>query len=111
VPVESTVSVRSSSGLVDLPNPRPGVVGILPAEQPITVLSVLGSGRGHVLVLAAEGHTFGLLVEQVTGLSRIDKGDIGDAPDGQDEVLICGVIRRDGGIILLADPAKLAGRL
>jgi len=103
--------VRFASGLVDLPAPRAGVVGILPADQPITVLSVLGSGRHHVLVVAAAGHTFGLLVEEVTGLSRIDDQDIRVAPDGQDDALICGVINQDDGITLVADPARLAERL
>ena len=111
VPVDAAVAVRFASGLVDLPAPRAGVVGILPADHPITVLSVLGSGRDHVLVLAAAGHTFGLLVEEVTGLSRIDNEDIGVAPDGQDNALICGVISRDDGIVLVADPARLAERL
>lgn len=111
VPVEAAVAVRFASGLVELPAPRTGVVGILPADRPITVLSVLGSGRDHVLILAAEGQTFGLLVEEVTGLSRIDDTDIRVAPDGQAEALISGVISRDDGLVLVADPAALADRL
>jgi chemotaxis signal transduction protein len=111
VPVEAAVAVRFASGLVELPAPRAGVVGILPAEQPITVLSVLGSGRDHVLVLAAEGQTFGLLVEEVTGLGRIDAAEIRIAPDGQAESLISGVISRDDGLVLVADPIALASRL
>lgn len=111
VPVDAAVAVRFASGLIDLPSPRAGVVGILPDDQPITVLSVLGSGRHHVLVLAAGGHTFGLLVEEVTGLSRIDDGDIHVAPDGQAEALISGMIRRDDGVVLVADPAAMASRL
>jgi chemotaxis signal transduction protein len=111
VPVGDALAVRSASGLVPLPMPRPGVVGILPAEQPIPVLSVLGSGRGHVLVLTAEGQTFGLLVEEVTGLSRIDPAEIRVAPEGQAESLVSGVISRDDGLVLVADPAALAGRL
>jgi chemotaxis signal transduction protein len=111
VPVAATVAVRFASGLVELPAPRAGVVGILPAEQPITVLAILGSGRDHVLVLHAEGHTFGLLVQEVTGLSRIDPTAIHVAPDGQDEAFISGVISRDDGLVLVADPAALADRL
>jgi chemotaxis signal transduction protein len=111
VPVEATRSVRLASGLVSLPAPRVGVVGILPAEVPITVLSLLGGGRGHVLVLAVNGQTFGLLVEEVTGLSRIDVSTIQVAPEGQDEELISGVISGEDGLVLVADPVALAERL
>jgi chemotaxis signal transduction protein len=111
VPVDAAVAGRPASGLVDLPAPRAGVVGILPAAKPITVLAVLGSGSDHVLVLTAEGHTFGLLVQEVTGLSRIDPATIHSAPDGQDVAFISGVIKRDDGLVLVADPAALADRL
>jgi hypothetical protein len=111
VPVATAVVVRAASGLVALPVPRAGVVGLLPTDPPIAVLAVLGSGRDHVLVLTVEGQTFGLLVEEVTGLSRIDDAEIGGAPDGQAEDFIAGVITRDDGLVLLADPAVLAGRL
>jgi chemotaxis signal transduction protein len=111
VPVDAAIGVRPASGLVELPAPRAGVVGILPDEHPITVLSLLGGGCDQVLVMAAEGHTFGLLVEEVTGLSSIDEADIGVAPEGQDEAFVSGVISRECGLVLLADPAALAGRL
>ena len=111
IPVDAAVAVRSAAGLVPLPAPRAGVVGILPGGQPITVLSVLGSGRDHILVLSAEGQTFGLLVEEVIGLSRVDDAAISVAPDGQAEAFISGVISRDGGLVLVADPVALAGRL
>jgi chemotaxis signal transduction protein len=111
VPVEATVGVRSAAGLVPLPAPRPGVIGILPADPPLTVLSVLGSGRDRILVLAAVGSTFGLLVEEVTGLSSIDEAEIGSPPEGQHEALICGVVDGAQGLEFLADPAALAKRL
>ena len=101
VPVEAAVAVRLASRLVELPAPRAGVVGILTADQPITVLSVLGSGRNHVLVLTFAGQTFALLVEEVTGLSRVGAdAEIQVAPDGQAETFISGVISRDDGLVL-----------
>ncbi len=111
VPVEDTVGVRSAAGLVPLPVPRPGVIGVLPADPPLTVLSVLGSGRDRILVLAALGSTFGLLVQEVTGLSSIDEAEIGSPPKGQDEALICGIVGSEQGVEFLADPAALAKRL
>lgn len=111
VPVEATVGVRSAAGLLPLPTPRPGVIGVLPADPPLTVLSVLGSGRDRILVLAAAGSTFGLLVQEVTGLSSVDEAAIGNAPEGQDEALVCGVVEGKVGLEFLADPAVLAKRL
>ena len=111
VPIEATVGVRSAAGLVPLPVPRRGVIGVLPANPPLTVLSVLGSGRDRILVLAAVGSTFGLLVEEVTGLSSIDEAEIGSPPEGQHEALICGVVGGEQGLEFLANPAALAKRL
>jgi chemotaxis signal transduction protein len=111
VPIEAAIAVRFASGLVALPAPRAGVVGILPDELPLTVLCLLGDGRHHILVLAAEGHTFGLLVQEVIGLTSIDECDISVAPEGQEEPFISGMISRDSGLVLVADPAALARRL
>jgi chemotaxis signal transduction protein len=111
VPVEAALAVRLATGMTPLPAPRPGVVGVLPADQPITVLSLLGSGHGHVLILASHGQTYGLLVEEVTGLSRVDVADIQAAPNGQDGALISGVINGKDGMVLVADPDALAERL
>lgn len=111
VPVDATLAVRRADGLIPLPAPRPGVVGILPGDEPITVLSVLGDGPDEVLVLVGNGHTFGLLVEAVTGLSRVQEADIHVAPSGQDQALVCGVINGDDGMVLMADTAAMAARL
>jgi chemotaxis signal transduction protein len=111
VPVDAALAVRLPSGLVPLPCPRADVVGLLPEDPPITVLSLLGGGAGHVLILASKGQTFGLLVEEVTGLSRIDADAVQVAPDGQDRALISGVISGDDGLVLVADADALAERL
>jgi chemotaxis signal transduction protein len=111
IPVGSTLGVRPVAGLVPLPAPRDGVVGILPAEQPITVLSVLGAGHDQVLVLSAHDQTFGLLVEEVTGLTTIDAQSIEAAPDGQHQAFIAGVLTDADGLVLVADADALAGRL
>jgi chemotaxis signal transduction protein len=111
LPVESTVGVRLASGVVPLPSPRPNVVGMLPGDPPIVVVSPLGGGAAQVILLEVHGIAYGLLVEQVTGLARVDESDIGPPPAGQDEELVSGVLDHDDGLVLLADPAALAGRL
>ena len=111
VPVESTLGVRMASGMVALPAPRPDVVGVLPGEPPIIVVSPLGAGAEQVLVLQSEGVSYGLLVEQVTGLGRVDEGEIRPAPTGQELALVSGVVGDEGDLVLLADPVAMAKRL
>lgn len=111
VPVEATVAVRTTDGLVPLPAPRPGVAGMLASDHPFPVLSVFGAGRERVLVLEALGVTFGLLVDEVTGLTRTEDSAIGQPPSGQDEALVCGVVAGSDGVVMLADPTMLLKRL
>ena len=111
IDVEAAVAVRPAADLVTLPDPGPDVAGVFPAEHPVSVLSVLGTGSGQVLLLRSGDETFGLLVEAVTGLARVEDDAIGDAPEGQAHALICGVLDGPEGLILMADPGALAARL
>jgi chemotaxis signal transduction protein len=111
VPVQAARSVRPVDGLISLPDPNPDVTGMIPGDPPLTVLSPLHSDRGHILVIQAGEKTFGLLVDAVTGLWRIDDTDIGPPPDGQKNPLVCGTLRSGGRLILVADPSALAGQL
>jgi chemotaxis signal transduction protein len=111
LPVAATRAVRPATGIVALPAPRPGIAGILPGAPPVTVVSVLGSGGGQILMVEAGGRTFGLLVDEVTGLQRIAPGDVRPAPAGQDRALVCGTIDDAGRLVLVIDPAALGSRL
>jgi chemotaxis signal transduction protein len=111
IPVGHTLGVRRADGLVPLPAPRAGVVGILPSTEPLTVLALLGTGCEQVLVLGVGDQTFGLLVEEVTGLTSVDEAEIQMAPNGQDEAYICGVINDGDSVVLVADAHALAARL
>jgi chemotaxis signal transduction protein len=111
VPVESTLGVRAADGIVPLPEPRPDVVGVLPGHPPLTVLAGLGAGRAHVLVLTTESGQYGLFVDEVFGLSRVDEARIGPAPAGQDRSLVSGMVEDAGELVLVADPVALAARL
>lgn len=109
VPVEHAREVRSASGLLPLPAARSGVVGLLrSADEALTVVSVLGLGGGHVLVLDPGGQVFGLLVEEVTGVSTIDDTAVGPPPGGQADDLVAGVISTPSGLVLLVDAAAMA---
>lgn len=111
LPVQSARSVRSVDGLIALPDPNPEVAGMLPGEPPLTVISPLHGDPGHILVIQAGDKTFGLLVDVVTGIRRIDDSDIGPPPDGQLSRLVSGTLRAGDRLLLVADPVALAGHL
>jgi chemotaxis signal transduction protein len=110
--VEHVNEVRSSADLTSLPEPRPGVAGLVRrGDDAITVLSVLGEPGDHIIVLEDGGLTFGLLVEEVTGVQQIQDAEIGPPPPGQDRATVSGVLAGDEGLVLLLDCASLRGRL
>lgn len=111
LPVDATRAVLRSSGMVRLPAPHPDVSGIVPGDPPLTVISPLGTGGAHILVISADERTFGLQVEQVTGLRLVDDADIHPAPRGQDDPLVSGTIDSWGELVLVASASALAGRL
>ena len=111
LPVDVARAVRPADGMVPLPAARPDVCGIVPGDPPLTGLSPLGPGGRHILVVETGGKRFGLLVDAVSGLRRIDEADIQHAPEGQDRTLVSGTIDVGNGLILVADPAALAERL
>jgi chemotaxis signal transduction protein len=111
VPVEATRAVLRASGMINLPAPQPDVSGIIPGEPPLTVISPFGAGGAHILVISADDQTFGLQVEQVTGLRRVDEVDIHPAPRGQHDQLVSGTIAAWGELVMVASASALAGRL
>jgi chemotaxis signal transduction protein len=111
VPLQATRSVRTDDDLIPLPDPAADIVGIIPGDPPLTVISPLQSAGGHILVMEAGHKTFGLLVDEVTGLERCDGNAIRPAPDGQERVLVSGTLEIDGRVVFVADPTALAARL
>jgi chemotaxis signal transduction protein len=111
LPVEAMRAVRTTSGLLPLPQGRNDVVGILPGDPPLTVIAPFGAGGDRVLVVEAGQKTFGVLVDAVPGLTRVNEADIRPAPDGQDEQLISGTVGSDGELTLVTNPEALVGRL
>jgi chemotaxis signal transduction protein len=111
LPVEATRAVRPATGIVALPAPRPDIAGILAGPPPVTVISALGTAGRQILLVEADGTTFGLLVDEVTGLRRVSPDDIRRTPDGQDRALVCGTFDDAGRLVLVVDAATLGGRL
>lgn len=112
ISVEQVAEVRRAIDLTPLPAPRPGVAGVVRrGDDVLTVLSVLGEGGAHVIVVDAEGLTFGLLVDEVTGVHRVDDSAVGPAPHGQVAGVVAGAIVEDDGVLLLLDAVALRERL
>ncbi|MFC8800101.1 chemotaxis protein CheW [Promicromonospora sp. NPDC057138] len=111
LPLQAARSVRTAAEVIALPDPAADVAGIIPGDPPLTVISPLESSGRHILVIEAQGQTFGLLVDIVTGIQQIDVADIRPAPKGQGRPFVSGTVDRDGRLVFVADPTALAGRL
>ena len=112
LPVGAVRSVGTTDGMVELPDPAHDVTGILPGNPSLTVISPLGAGGSRMLVVEAGDTIFGLLVDEVTGLKKIQEADIRSAPRGQDRSLVSGTLDPDEGpLLLVVDAVALAGRL
>jgi chemotaxis signal transduction protein len=111
LPVQVTRAVRTAETVIALPDPVPDVVGVIAGDPPLTVISALQSKGTQILVVDTGDKTFGLLVDKVTGLLRVDDDLIRPAPSGQQSPLISGILDADGHPVLVADPIALAGRL
>ena len=111
LPVESTLAVRTIEGLVTLPSPREGIVGVLPGDPPLTVLATLGGGGDRVLVAQSDNVPFGVHVLEVLGVQRFDDGEVGPPPTGQQDGLIAGTLSGAAELTLIVDSRALAARL
>jgi chemotaxis signal transduction protein len=111
LPIESTLSVTTIDGLVNLPSPRADVIGVLPSDPPLSVLASLGGGGTHILVLVAQGVKYGLQVLEVFGVQRFADERVGPPPKGQEGGLICGTVGDGAELTLVVDPTVLAARL
>ena len=111
LPIESTLSVTTTDGLVNLPAPRADVIGVLPSDPPLSVLASLGNGGSHVLVLIEQGVRYGLQVVEVFGVQRFEDDQVGPAPMGQQGELISGTVGGAEELTLIVDPTALAARL
>lgn len=114
IPVEQVSEVRSATELAPLPAPLPGVAGLMRrGDGAVPVLAVLGPQGRHAVIIEKGTLSFGLLVEEVTGVLQIDEAHIGAPPPGQDRPLVSGVLKDEAGLglVLVLDVDALAGRL
>jgi chemotaxis signal transduction protein len=108
LPVEAARAVRSNVGMIALPAPRPHVAGLLAGDPPLTVVAPFGRDGQRVIVLEVDDLVYGLLVDTVAGLRRVDETAVRAAPRGQHREIVSGSITIDGHLLLLTDPAAMA---
>jgi chemotaxis signal transduction protein len=106
--------VLGARGLLALPDPRPGVAGLLYRDgSTVTVVSPPGAERGQVLVLDGDGDgdgtSIGLLVDEVVGIERVAQ-EAAAPPAGQRSPLVAGVLAGTRPLLLL-DVGALSGWL
>ena len=111
LPIESTLSVRKLEGMVNLPAPRADVLGVLPGDPPLCVLTSLGAGGEHVLIVESQDVRYGVQVLEVLGVRHFDDDQVGPAPDGQADGIICGTLDGADELTLVVDARALAARL
>lgn len=112
IDVGPVLGVRAVADMDSLPVPRPDVVGVIDIDgEASPVLSVLGTTGHHVVLLEQGGRRFGILVDEVLGVERIDPLDVGPAPSGQDAAVVGGVVLGAEGLLLVIDTEVLSGRL
>lgn len=108
VPIEHCREVRPAAQVQPLPASRPGVVGVLPwRDRVLSVVSPLGPCGDHVIVLDAGNRPFGLLVDEVIGVERLDAPVAGAPPPGQELPLISAAASRDDALLLVVDAAAV----
>ena len=112
LPVERICEVRSARDLRPLPDPREGVAGLMRrGDDTITVLSMSEHMGHHVIVIDDGAAAFALLVDEVTGVQRVDDGSVRPSPAGQKQGVVGGVVADGGELVFLLDVAALARRL
>jgi chemotaxis signal transduction protein len=110
VALDRVQGVLGAGGLLALPDPRPGVAGLLHRDgSTVTVVSPLGADRGQVLVLDGDGTSIGLLVDEVVGIERVPQ-EATAPPAGQRSPLVAGVLAGTRPLLLL-DVGALTGWL
>lgn len=108
VDVAAVGGVLPREDIEPLPSPRAGVLGLLgPEHEHLTVIAPFGADGEHVLVLLGATSRFGLVVQEVERVTRIDDAAVGPAPDGQDTEIVVGI----AGDALLLDPVALERHL
>jgi purine-binding chemotaxis protein CheW len=112
VDVTAAVEVMTADRIAPLPDPAPGVVGVVQRRGiAVPVIAMFGSRPGpdgrHVLIVDRGASLVGLLVGRVHAVTTVDARRLSPAPGGQHGALVEAVMVEPGGMIMLIDPRHL----
>jgi chemotaxis signal transduction protein len=109
VPLEHALEVRTRASMRSLPDPLPGVEGVVEHDHRVLpVVRALGFGGRQVLLLQVDERALGLLVDEVTGVIEVRDLETGPAPEGQRAPLVAGTIRLGDELAYVLDVGQLA---
>jgi chemotaxis signal transduction protein len=107
IPVEFSREVCVAD-VAPAPETRHGMAGMMRwGSDIIPVLTSLGAGSRHVLVLDAGEGPFGLLVSEVTEVVSVSEGRLMPPPRGHDGSAVVSVINLGPEIIMVVDAKRL----
>ncbi len=109
VPLEHALEVRTTASMRRLPDPAPGVEGVVDYHHRVLpVVRALGFGGRQVLLLQLGNRALGLLVDEVTGVVDVTGSDAGPPPAGQRSALVAGTIREGDELAYVLNVSQLA---
>lgn len=109
VPLEHALEVRTSASMRRLPDPAPGIEGVVDYEHRVLpVVRALGFGGRQVLLLQLGNRALGLLVDEVTGVVDVTASEAGPPPAGQRSALVAGTIREGDELAYVLNVGQLA---
>ena len=112
IPMEFVVGVRRAAEVRPFPGQRDDVMGLIGLDGgTVPVLKVLSSEGGHVMLLKTAAGAYGLLVDEVVGVVRLQDSQVQPPPAGGGDPLLEAIIKTDGDVDFLISADELAHRL
>lgn len=106
--VDDVLGVQGSDGLRALPDPAPGIAGVIDRDGvAVPVVRTLSPDGRHVLVVAHGDAVVGVLADEVSGVADIDTDTIGARPAGQSRPFVRAVHDEGTAVAYVLDAAEV----
>ncbi len=106
--VDDVLGVQGADGLRALPDPAPGIAGVIDRDgTAVPVVQTLSSDGRHVLVVSHGDAIVGVLADEVSGVTDIDVDAIGARPAGQGRPFVRAVHDEGSAVAYVLDAAEI----
>ncbi len=106
--VDDVLGVQASDDLRSLPDPLPGIAGVIDRDGDVVpVIRTLSSDGRHVLVVAHGDAVVGVLADEVSGVADVDPDAIGARPAGQHRPFVRAVHDEGSAVAYVLDAAEI----